>query len=113
MHSSCSADGCSSPVSSIATVPKPLQPRMASKRLAASTVNWAEFASKIPEAQRASFNALKNKTDGYVRKIANLPESQPKIDWGSYKARIAVPGAYVGRGWSVARAELRFKMLAL
>ena len=75
-----------------ATVPKPLQPRMASKRLAASTVNWAEFASKIPEAQRASFNALKNKTDGYVRKIGSLPDKMQDIDWNAYKARIQVAG---------------------
>ncbi len=60
---------------------------MASRRLASSSVDWAEFGRKIPDAQRASFNALKNKTDGYVRKIAALPEAPPKLDWQGYKAR--------------------------
>jgi hypothetical protein len=34
---------------------------MAARRLAASTVDWAEFAKKIPDVQRASFLALKGK----------------------------------------------------
>jgi len=34
---------------------------MAARRLASSTIDWAEFAKKIPEVQRASFLALKGK----------------------------------------------------
>ena len=65
---------------------------MASKRLAASTVEWAEFARKIPEAQKVSFFALKAKQDGYVRTINALPEKSPAIDWSFYKTKVTVPG---------------------
>jgi F-type H+-transporting ATPase subunit d len=65
---------------------------MASKRLAASTVEWAEFARKIPEAQKVSFFALKAKQDGYVRTINSLPEKIPAIDWSFYKTKVTVPG---------------------
>jgi hypothetical protein len=65
---------------------------MATRRIAASTVNWAEFAQKIPETQRASFQALKSKQDAYVRTITGLPEKLPTIDWSVYKNKITVPG---------------------
>ena len=67
---------------------------MAARRIAASTVEWAELARKIPEAQRASFMALKGKSDGYVRTINGLPEKLPNIDWTLYKNRITVPGKH-------------------
>ena len=70
---------------------------MASRRLATSTVDWAELAKKIPEAQRASFQALKNKTDGYVRRISALPEKPPTLPWQDYKAKVAVAGECGGR----------------
>lgn len=65
---------------------------MAARRLAASTVDWAEFAKKIPDVQRASFLALKGKQDGYVKTINALPANLPKIDWAHYKAKIPVAG---------------------
>merc|ERR1711950_57277 len=52
----------------------------------------AKFAEKIPAAQKPAFNALKNKTDAHIRKLAALPESLPKIDFANYKAKIAVAG---------------------
>ena len=86
---------------------------MASKRLMASTVNWAEFASKVPEAQRASFNALKNKTDGYVRRIGALPDKLPEIDWTSYKARVQVQGQFNLKGLSTLIKQKRPTSLCL
>ncbi len=65
---------------------------MAARRVAASSVNWAEFASKLQPSQKSSFSALKNKTDEYVRQIAALPDKLPALDWASYKAKVAVPG---------------------
>jgi hypothetical protein len=65
---------------------------MATRRLAASTVEWAEFARKIPEVQKASFLAIKAKQDGYVRVINTLPEKLPTIDWSVYKNKITVAG---------------------
>jgi F-type H+-transporting ATPase subunit d len=65
---------------------------MASRRLASSTVEWAQLAQKIPEAQKASFIAMKGKTDGYVRTINSLPEKLPTIDWAHFNAKITVPG---------------------
>merc|ERR1711997_626996 len=65
---------------------------MAAQRISASTVNWVEFARKIPAAQKASFQAFKQKSDGFVRAVNSLPEAAPKIDFATYKSKIAVPG---------------------
>merc|ERR1711997_173067 len=65
---------------------------MAARRVSASTVNWAEFARKIPAAQKPSFNALKQKSDGFVRAVNALPEAAPKIDFAAYKSKVAVDG---------------------
>ena len=62
---------------------------MASKRVATTAVNWAEFAKKIPAANKGAFQALKNKQDGYLRTIGQLPETLPAIDFAAYKGRIA------------------------
>merc|ERR1712038_929400 len=66
--------------------------KMAARRVTATSVDWAKFAEKIPAAQKPAFNALKNKTDAHIRKVASLPESLPKIDFADYKAKIAVAG---------------------
>merc|ERR1712117_597816 len=65
---------------------------MAAQRISASSVNWVEFARKIPAAQKASFQAFKQKSDGFVRAVNALPEAAPKIDFEVYRSRIAVPG---------------------
>merc|ERR1711962_1543215 len=52
---------------------------MAAQRISASSVNWVEFARKIPAAQKASFQAFKQKSDGFVRAVNALPEAAPKI----------------------------------
>ena len=65
---------------------------MAAQRISASTVNWVEFARKIPAAQKASFQAFKQKSDGFVRAVNALPEAAPKIDFDAHRSRIAVPG---------------------
>merc|ERR1712001_303459 len=62
---------------------------MAAKRVTATAINWAEFATKIPAANKASFGALKNKQDGYVRAVNQLPEALPAIDFSSYKGKVA------------------------
>jgi len=62
---------------------------MAAKRVTATAVNWAEFATKIPAANKASFNALKNKQDGYIRAVNQLPEALPAIDFAGYKGRVS------------------------
>merc|ERR1712111_68615 len=65
---------------------------MAARRVSASTVDWAAFSRKIPAAQKASFTALKQKSDGFVRAVNSLPESAPKLDFATYKSKIAVAG---------------------
>merc|ERR1712080_784394 len=65
---------------------------MAAQRISASSVNWVEFARKIPAAQKASFQAFKQRSDGFVRAVNSLPEAAPKIDFATYKSKIAVPG---------------------
>merc|ERR1712141_371237 len=65
---------------------------MAAQRISASSVNWVEFAKKIPAAQKASFQAFKQKSDGFVRAVNSHPEAAPKIDFDAYRSKIAVPG---------------------
>ncbi|MPC09682.1 ATP synthase subunit d, mitochondrial [Portunus trituberculatus] len=42
---------------------------MASRRVAASSVDWLTMASRVPETQKQMFNAFKGKSDGYLRSI--------------------------------------------
>ncbi len=65
---------------------------MAAKRLTTSSINFVEVAAKIPESQRASFNAIKTSTEGLVRRIAALPADKPKLNWDLYRSKIAVAG---------------------
>ena len=65
---------------------------MAAQRISASSVNWVEFARKIPAAQKASFQAFKQKSDGFVRAVNAHPEAAPKIDFDAYRSKIAVAG---------------------
>ena len=67
---------------------------MAAKRVTATAINWAEFATKIPAANKASFGALKNKQDGYVRAVNQLPEALPAIDFSAYKGKVAQGNFY-------------------
>jgi len=62
---------------------------MAAKRVTTTAVNWAEFATKIPAANKAAFSALKNKQDGYLRAVNQLPEALPAIDFAGYKGRVS------------------------
>ncbi|XP_045116554.1 ATP synthase subunit d, mitochondrial-like [Portunus trituberculatus] len=65
---------------------------MASRRVAASSVDWLTMASRVPETQKQMFNAFKGKSDGYLRRVLSLPAEMPKINFTAYKARIAIPG---------------------
>ena len=69
-------------------------PGMATKRVAATAVDWAEFARKIPPANKGAFTALKTKQDSFVRTINQLPDALPAIDFAAYRGRIA-PGEYL------------------
>ena len=62
---------------------------MAAKRVTTTAVNWVEFASKIPAANKGAFSALKTKQDGYLRAVNQLPDALPGIDFASYKGRIS------------------------
>jgi len=61
---------------------------MATKRVATTAVNWAEFAKKIPAANKGAFVALKNKQDGYLRALNQLPEALPAINFAAYKGKV-------------------------
>jgi F-type H+-transporting ATPase subunit d len=65
---------------------------MAARRVASSSVDWAEFARKIPASQKAAFTAFKQKHDGYLRAVNTLPEKSPAIDFNAYKSKIAIAG---------------------
>merc|ERR1712210_432112 len=46
----------------------------------------------IPATQKASFTALKQKSDGFMRAVNALPAAAPKIDFETYKSKVAVAG---------------------
>ncbi|CAB4067210.1 ATPeF0D [Lepeophtheirus salmonis] len=65
---------------------------MAARRISSTSIDWAEFAKKIPTGQRASFNALKSKQYALVRTINALPAELPQIEFANYRNKIAVAG---------------------
>ncbi|KAG5672242.1 hypothetical protein PVAND_002384 [Polypedilum vanderplanki] len=65
---------------------------MASRRIAASSINWAAIAERVPAAQRTNFTAFKSKSDKYLRSVLANPENPPKIDWAAYKNSVPIPG---------------------
>uniref|UniRef100_G3MRM2 ATP synthase subunit d, mitochondrial n=1 Tax=Amblyomma maculatum TaxID=34609 RepID=G3MRM2_AMBMU len=64
---------------------------MAARRIAKSSVDWAAFAERVPANQKVFFQALKSKSDGYVRRVLSLPENPPPIDFAMYRARLGNP----------------------
>ncbi|KFV83377.1 hypothetical protein N308_10290 [Struthio camelus australis] len=65
---------------------------MAGRRAAIKAIDWAAFSERIPSNQRATFNALKTRSDTLSARLASLPEKPPTIDWAYYKATIAKAG---------------------
>lgn len=65
---------------------------MAAKRIAQSSINWAELAERVPASQKGNFLAFKGRTDKYLRAVAANPAQSPKIDWAHYKGRVATAG---------------------
>lgn len=65
---------------------------MAARRFTKSAINWAAIIERVPETQKAEFQAFKAKVDGNLRKVGALPEEPPKIDWNHYKSKVPVPG---------------------
>lgn len=45
---------------------------MASKRIAASSVNWAAIAERVHPEQRLNFNNFKIKSDKYLRRLVSI-----------------------------------------
>uniref|UniRef100_A0A023FIP3 ATP synthase subunit d, mitochondrial n=1 Tax=Amblyomma cajennense TaxID=34607 RepID=A0A023FIP3_AMBCJ len=64
---------------------------MAARRIAKSAVDWAAFAERVPAEQKVFFQALKARSDGYLRRVLSLPENPPQIDFAMYRARIGNP----------------------
>ncbi|CAL4064339.1 unnamed protein product [Meganyctiphanes norvegica] len=65
---------------------------MAARRIAASAINWGEFAARVPANQKGAFNAFKGKSEAHLRAVLTKPEALPAIDFSAYAARISVPG---------------------
>merc|ERR1711942_468945 len=65
---------------------------MAARRIAASAINWGEFATRVPAGQRGAFNAFKGKSDAHLRAVLALPDALPAIDFSAYASKISVPG---------------------
>ncbi|CAG9808966.1 unnamed protein product [Chironomus riparius] len=65
---------------------------MASRRIAASSINWAALAERVPPTQRTNFTAFKSKSDKYLRSVLANPENPPKLDWAAYKNKVPIAG---------------------
>jgi len=65
---------------------------MAAKRITQSAINWTAFAERVPDNQRIFFNALKARSDNYLRRVLSNPETAPKLDFSAYKAKIPIAG---------------------
>ncbi|XP_043516921.1 ATP synthase subunit d, mitochondrial-like [Frieseomelitta varia] len=61
-------------------------------RQAIKAINWAALAERIPEAEKAAYNAFKVKSDKYLQRMMANPEALPKIDWAYYKKVVLTPG---------------------
>ncbi|KAK1129674.1 hypothetical protein K0M31_019388 [Melipona bicolor] len=61
-------------------------------RQAIKAINWAGLAERIPEAEKAAYNAFKVKSDKYLQRMMANPEALPKIDWAYYKKVVLTPG---------------------
>ncbi|XP_045213570.2 ATP synthase subunit d, mitochondrial-like [Mercenaria mercenaria] len=61
---------------------------MAAKRVTRSAIDWTALATKVPSRQKDAFRVLKSHSDKYITKVADLPETLPKIDFGEYRRRI-------------------------
>uniref|UniRef100_A0A131XQ20 ATP synthase subunit d, mitochondrial n=1 Tax=Hyalomma excavatum TaxID=257692 RepID=A0A131XQ20_9ACAR len=64
---------------------------MAARRISKSAVNWAAFAERVPDNQKQFFQALKARSDGYLRRVLSLPENPPPIDFAMYRSRLGNP----------------------
>nr|ALS04915.1 mitochondrial ATP synthase subunit d [Pseudodiaptomus poplesia] len=65
---------------------------MASKRVAATALDWSVLSTRIPAENKPAFNMLKAKVDKHLRAVNSLPAELPAIDFSVYRSRIAVAG---------------------
>ncbi|KAK0161760.1 hypothetical protein PV327_008176 [Microctonus hyperodae] len=64
---------------------------MAARR-AIKSINWSGIAERMAEEDKAIFSAFRTKSDGYLRRMQENPESAPAIDWAYYKKHINIAG---------------------
>lgn len=64
---------------------------MASKAVAKVKADWSKIASQLGKTEIPKLNKLKSLIDSNAVKVSALPESLPKIEWATYKARASNP----------------------
>merc|ERR1711976_753486 len=64
---------------------------MAARRISKSAVDWVAFADRIPGSQKDAFRALKHKSDEFMSRLHQHPESMANIDFAFYRQRLANP----------------------
>jgi len=65
---------------------------MASRRIAKSSIDWASFSKRVPDAQKSQYLQFKAKSDGYLLRVLGQPEAPPALDWAHYQSKIVLPG---------------------
>merc|ERR1711976_360607 len=64
---------------------------MAARRISKSAVDWVAFADRIPGSQKDAFRALKQKSDEFMGRVHQNPETMANIDFAFYRQRLANP----------------------
>ncbi|XP_063990927.1 ATP synthase subunit d, mitochondrial-like [Diachasmimorpha longicaudata] len=60
-------------------------------RRAIKSIDWSAITARLSEADKPIFTAFKAKSDGFLRRMEEFPESVPAIDWAHYKKTITGP----------------------
>ncbi|KAG8039226.1 hypothetical protein G9C98_003533 [Cotesia typhae] len=60
---------------------------MASRK-AIKAINWSAIAERIQESEKPIFANFRTKSEGYLRRMNEFPETVPAIDWAYYKKNI-------------------------
>ncbi|KAH0546020.1 ATP synthase subunit d, mitochondrial-like [Cotesia glomerata] len=60
---------------------------MASRK-AIKAINWSAIAERIQESEKPIFANFRTKSEGFLRRMNEFPETVPAIDWAHYKKNI-------------------------
>ncbi|XP_034936099.1 ATP synthase subunit d, mitochondrial-like [Chelonus insularis] len=57
-----------------------------------NAINWSGIAERLAENDKPIFAAFRSKSDGFLRRMNDFPETVPAIDWEYYRKNVTLPG---------------------